>query len=80
MTQGANNQYIQMKSEKDQNGPFHRAFENTAQKVADDIGVGRSTVKRAEKFDKGVDAAETIESYIQKVKKPPPVLAHRGRI
>ena len=61
MTQGANNQYIQMKSEKDQNGPFHRVFENTAQKVAADLGVGEQTVKRSAKFAKGVDAAEAVE-------------------
>ena len=61
MTQGANNQYIQTKSEKDQNGPFHRVFENTAQKVAADLGVGEQTVKRSAKFAKGVDTAEKIE-------------------
>lgn len=42
---------------KDQNGPLKK-FENTAQKVAADIGVGEQTVKRAAKFSKGVDAAE----------------------
>ena len=46
---------------KVQNGPLKKA-EDTASKVARDIGVGRSTVKRAEKFTKGVDAAEKIES------------------
>lgn len=46
---------------KDQNGPLKK-FENIAQKVAADIGVGEQTVKRAAKFSKGVDAAEKIES------------------
>lgn len=62
MTQGTNNQHVQAKSEKEQNGPFHKKFENTAQKVAADIGVGEQTVKWAAKFSKGVDAAEKIES------------------
>lgn len=46
---------------KDQNGPLKK-FENIAQKVAADIGVGEQTVKRAAKFSEGVDAAEKIES------------------
>lgn len=66
MTQGTNNQHVQAKSEKDQNDPFHKKFENTAQKVAADIGVGEQTVKRAAKFSKGVDAAEKIESGARK--------------
>ena len=45
---------------KDQNGPLKK-FENTAQKVAADLGVGEQTVKRSAKFAKGVDAAEKIE-------------------
>lgn len=53
-TQGANNQYTQAKSEKAQNGPFQNG--DTAQNIADEIGVGRNTVKRSEKFSKGVDA------------------------
>ena len=79
------NQYS--KVAKVQNGPLPKA-EDTAQKVARDIGVGRSTVKRAEKFTKGVDAAEKIESDTHdaipsgksKSKKPPSVLEHRGRL
>lgn len=61
MTNGGNrgNQYT--KVAEVQNGPLPKA-DDTAQKVADDIGVGRSTVKRAEKFFKGVDAAERIEN------------------
>lgn len=65
MTNGGNrgNQYT--KVAEVQNGPLPKA-DNTAQKVADDIGVGRSTVKRAEKFFKGVDAAEKITQDTQK--------------
>lgn len=61
MTAGGDrgNQYT--KKPKDQNGPLPK-FENTAQKVAADIGVGEQTVKRAAKFSKGVDAAEKIDS------------------
>ena len=61
MTSGGNrgNQYS--KVAKVQNESLPKA-EDTAQKVARDIGVGRSTVKRAEKFTRGVDAAEKIES------------------
>ena len=53
MTNGGNrgNQYT--KVAEVQNGPLPKA-DDTAQKVADDTGVGRSTVKRAEKFFKGV--------------------------
>lgn len=87
MASGGNrgNQYS--KVVKVQNGLLPKA-EDTAQKVARDIGVGRSTVKRAEKFTKGVDAAEKIESGTHdailsgksKNKKPPPVQQHRGRL
>lgn len=47
MTNGGNrgNQYT--KVAEVQNGPLPKA-DDTAQKVADDIGVGQSTVKRAE--------------------------------
>lgn len=38
---------------KDQNGPLIKG--DTAQAIADEIGVGRNTVKRAEKFAKGLD-------------------------
>lgn len=56
LTQGANNQYVQAKSEKAQNGPFQKG--TTAEKIAKEHNVGKQTVKRAEKFAKGVDEAE----------------------
>ena len=62
MTQGANNQYVQAKSEKAQNELFHKTENKTAQAIAHEHGIGRETVKRAAKFSKGVDAAEKIES------------------
>ena len=76
MTNGGNrgNQYT--KVAEVQNGPLPKA-DDTAQKVADDIGAGRSTVKRAEKFFKGVDAAEKITQDTQKQKTAPGVAAPR---
>ena len=56
------NQYT--KAAKDQNGPLPK-FENTAQKVAFDLGVGEQTVKCSAKFVKGVDAAEKIKLSTQ---------------
>lgn len=46
---------------KVQNEPLPK-LDDTAQRVANDIGVARSTVKRAEKFTKGVDVAEKIDN------------------
>ena len=61
MTAGGDrgNQYTKMA--KDQNGPLPK-YENTAQKVASDLGVGEQTVKRSAKFAKGVDAAEQLRT------------------
>lgn len=44
------------KFQKAQNGPNG----DTAQAIANDLGVGRNTVKRAEKFSKGVDAIRDV--------------------
>ena len=65
MTNGGNrgNQYTKVAEVHIE--PLPKA-DDTAQKVADDIGVGRSTVKRTEKFFKGVDAAEKITRDTQK--------------
>lgn len=60
MTRGSNNQYIQAKSEKDQNGLFQKGYENTAQRIADGFRVGEQTVKRAEHFVDGLNAAEEV--------------------
>ena len=51
---GDNGQYL-----KGQNEPLG-GFENTAQKVAADVGVAEPTVKRAAQFVKGLDAADTV--------------------
>ena len=60
MTQGTNNQYIQAKREKDQNGPFQKKYENTAQRIAEEFGVGEQTVKRAERFVDSLNEAERV--------------------
>ena len=44
---------------KDQNGPFGKN-ENTAQRIADSFHVGEQTVKRAEHFVDGLNAAEEV--------------------
>lgn len=56
---GNNGQYL-----KDQNEPLG-GFENTAQKVAADVGVAEPTVKRAAQFVKGLDAAEAVSPGIK---------------
>jgi len=63
-TQGTNNQYVQAKSEKAQIDTFHK-FNNTAQKVAADVGVAEPTVKRAAQFASGLDAAEAVSPGIK---------------
>lgn len=81
MTQGTNNQYVQAKSEKDQNGLFQKKYDNTAKKIADDFKVGERTVKRAERFVDGLDEAEKISPGIREavlsgeVKAPKSVVA-----
>lgn len=49
---------------KDQNGPLKR-YENTAQKIADDFGVGEQTVKRAEHFVDSLNEAEKVSPGIK---------------
>lgn len=65
MTQGTNNQYIQAKREKDQNGPFQKKYENTAQRIAEEFGVGEQTVKRAERFVDSLNEAEKVSPGIK---------------
>ena len=60
-TQGTNNQYVQAKSEKVQNEPFHLDTpKSTAAQIAKEMGVSESYVKRAEKFTDGVDAIREV--------------------
>lgn len=67
-TRGSNNQYIQAKSEKDQNDTFHSG--DTAQTIANELGIGRQTVKRAEKFSKGIDIlSEVSHEAVDKILK-----------
>ena len=54
---------------KAQNGLLIKG--DTAETIAKEHNIGRNTVKRAEKFVKGVDAAEKINSGTQKVKNRP---------
>lgn len=49
---------------KAQNGPLIKG--DTAETIAREHNIGRNTVKRAEKFVKGVDAAEKITRDTQK--------------
>lgn len=65
MTQGTNNQYVQAKREKDQNGLFQKKYENTAQEIADEFSVGEQTVKRAEHFVDSLNEAEKISPGIK---------------
>lgn len=56
-------------------------FDNTAQKVAHDLGIGETTVKRSENFARGLDAAEVASPGIREailsgeVKAPKSVIA-----
>lgn len=61
MTQGTNNQYVQGKSEKPQNGVFQKD-NRTAKIIAKEFGVGSSTVDRASQFVESFDAAETVST------------------
>nr|DAE22572.1 MAG TPA: ParB-like protein [Siphoviridae sp. ct5co22] len=61
MTQGTNNQYVQEKSEKPQNGVFQKD-NRTAKIIAKEFGVGGSTVDRASQFVESLDAAETVSA------------------
>lgn len=61
MTQGTNNQYVQAKSEKRQNGAFQKD-ERTSKIIAKQFGVGRRTVDRAGCFVDGLDAAEAVSA------------------
>ena len=71
-------------TEKAKDGKFTAGAQNehlrkrrTAEIVAKEYGVGKETVKRAEKFVKGVDAAEKITQDTQKQKTAPGVAAPR---
>lgn len=56
-------------------------FDNTAQKVAHDLGIGETTVKRSENFARGLDAAEEASPGIREailsgeVKAPKSIIA-----
>lgn len=47
---------------KDQDGHLPKKYDNTAQKIAADFGVGEQSVKRAEMFANSLDAAETVSA------------------
>lgn len=60
-TQGTNNQYVQAKSESLQNANFHdERTPRTSDIIGQELGVNPSTVIRAEKFSKGVDAIRDV--------------------
>ena len=60
---------------KAQNGLLIKG--DTAETIAKEHNIGRNTVKRAEKFVKGVNAAEKIKRGTQKKKTAPGVAAPR---
>jgi len=62
--QGTNNQYVQAKSEKCQLGTFQNSVD-TAERIAQENGIGRRSVFRAEEFAKAVDIADEIEPGIR---------------
>ena len=62
--QGTNNQYVQAKSEKCQVGTFQNSVD-TAERIAQENGIGRRSVFRAEEFAKAVDIADEIEPGIR---------------
>ena len=49
---------------KDQNGPLKK-YENTAQRIAEEFGVGEQTVKRAERFVDSLNEAERVSPGIK---------------
>ncbi|MCC8044016.1 MAG: hypothetical protein LIP12_00765 [Clostridiales bacterium] len=59
----------QSKTVKAQNEPLPKSNKKkdsgTAQRLANEYGVGRETVKRAEKFSKGIDVIEKQESELK---------------
>lgn len=63
MTTGAPYGNSNAKKQLAQNGPFVKG--DTAENIAKEHNIGRNTVKRAEKFVKGVDAAEKIECGVK---------------
>lgn len=63
MTTGAPYGNSNAKKQLAQNGPFVKG--DTAETIAKEHNIGRNTVKRAEKFVKGVDAAEKIECGVK---------------
>lgn len=75
MTKGAPYGNSNAKKQLGQNGPFVKG--DTAETIAKEHNIGRSTIKRAEKFVKGVDAAEKITQDTQKQKTAPGVAAPR---
>ena len=64
MTKGAPQGNSNAKKQLAQNGPFVKG--ESAETIAREHNIGRNTVKRAEKFVKGVNAAEKIKRGTQK--------------
>lgn len=64
MTKGAPQGNSNAKKQLAQNGPFVKG--DTAETITKEHNIGRNTVKRAEKFVKGVNAAEKITRGTQK--------------
>lgn len=57
--QGTNNQYVQQKSESDQNEHFHSG--KTADVMAKEYGIGQATVRRAGQYSEGLDNADKAQ-------------------
>lgn len=64
LRQGTNNQHVQAKSEKCQVGTFQNQVD-TAERIANENGIGRRSVFRAEAFSKAVDIADEVEPGIR---------------
>lgn len=63
---------------KDQNGPLKK-YENTAQRIAEEFGVGEQTVKRAERFVDSLNEAERVSPGIKEAVLSGSVKAPRKR-
>ena len=63
LRQGTHNQYVQRKSESDQNDHFHSG--KICEQIAAENNCGSATVRRAAKFAKGLDLADEIDPGIR---------------
>lgn len=48
-----------------QNGPLNGERKRISEQIGEEIGVGKNTVKRAEKFAKGIDALRNVAPEVK---------------